>query len=57
MDFAADEAGKLGYTELTVGVDLDNYAAFRLYVEAGFDSIVYVGEDEDGRFLKLLRRL
>ena len=57
VDFAVDRAGELGYNEITVGVDIDNYAALRLYVEAGFDSIVYVGEDEGGRFLKLLRRL
>ena len=57
VDFAVDRAGELGYNEITVGVDIDNYAALRLYVEAGFDSIVYVGEDDGGRFLKLLRRL
>ena len=47
----------LGYTELSVGVDLDNYPALRLYVSEGFDRILRVDRDEGGVYAKLLRQL
>ena len=50
------KAEDAGYTEISVGVDADNFPALKLYVHIGFDKIVFVGEDEYGRFLKLLRR-
>ena len=54
---AAAEARKMGYSELSVGVDLDNYPAIKLYVGEGFDCITYMGEDDDGRYMKLLKVL
>jgi len=45
------------YSELSLGVDLDNYAALRLYFELGFDTLLFVGEDDGGRFVKLLKKL
>lgn len=56
-DFAAEKAREEGYAELSVGVDLDNYAALKLYVEAGFDKVIFIGEDEYGKYLKLLKTL
>lgn len=55
--YAAETAKQQGFSELSVGVDLDNYAAVRLYVQAGFDRIVFAGEDAYGRYLKLLKTL
>lgn len=46
----------MGYLELSVGVDLDNLPALKLYVEEGFDRIHFVGEDAGGRNVKLLRK-
>lgn len=50
-------AAGLGLRELSVGVDLDNYHALRFYHRLGFTTLLFVGEDEGGRFLKLLKRL
>lgn len=55
--YAAETAKQQGFCELSVGVDLDNYAAVRLYVQAGFDRILFAGEDAYGRYLKLLKAL
>ena len=55
LRFAVEKAAKAGFAEMSVGVDLDNYAALRLYVQEGFDSVLFVGEDEYGRYLKLLK--
>lgn len=57
VDFAIREAAKMGYSELSIGVDLENYAALKLYFEAGFTKLLFVGEDEGGRYVKLLRKL
>lgn len=55
--YAAETAKQAGFQELSVGVDLDNYAAVRLYVQEGFDKILFAGEDAYGRYLKLLKAL
>ena len=57
IDFIIAKAKSQGYTEISIGVDLDNYPALKLYVEAGFDQVIYIGEDEQGRFLKLLKEI
>ena len=55
--YVADRAVELGYQELSIGVDLDNYAALRLYAEEGFDRILRVDRDEQGEYVKLLKIL
>ena len=57
VDFIVRNAQQEGYRELSIGVDLDNYPALRLYAQMGFDRIVHIGEDEYGRFLKLIKEL
>ena len=57
VDFITGKAKQDGYRELSIGVDLDNYPALRLYIQEGFDRIVHVGEDEYGRFVKLIKEL
>lgn len=47
----------LGYAEVSVGVDHANLAARQLYARMGFDTVIYDGEDADGRYLKLLKML
>ena len=52
-----NHAKDLGYQEISVGVDIDNYVALSIYQKYGFDKIIYVGEDEQGKYLKLLKKL
>ena len=57
VDFIVRKAAEQGYRELSIGVDLDNYPAIKLYWAAGFDTVLYIGEDKWGRYMKLLKRL
>lgn len=57
VDFITEKAKLQGYTEMSIGVDLDNYPALKLYMEAGFDRVIYIGEDEQGKYLKLLKEI
>ena len=57
MNFIIEYAKRKGYKELSLGVNLDNYIALKLYVELGFDKIQYIGEDSDGKYVKLIKRL
>lgn len=57
VGFIADRAAELGLSELSIGVDIDNYPALKLYAQCGFDRIIYLGEDTQGRYMKLLRKL
>ena len=50
-------ARDLGYNEMSVGVDLDNYVAILVYHKYGFDKIIKVDEDDDAKYLKLLKQL
>lgn len=50
-------AKEKGYTEMSLGVDLDNFPAIKLYHKLGFDKILYIGEDEQGKYIKLLKIL
>ena len=57
VDFITDKAKELGYSELSIGVDLDNYPALKLYIDSGFDKVIYIGEDEQGQYVKLLKTI
>ncbi len=57
MNYVIEYAKKEGYEELSLGVDLDNYIALCLYVKLGFDKIQYIGEDSDGKYVKLIKKL
>ena len=57
MNHVIEYAKREKYKELSLGVNLDNYIALRLYVELGFNKIQYIGEDSDGRYVKLIKRL
>lgn len=55
VDFITDKAKELDYNEMSIGVDLDNYPALKLYIDCGFNKVVYIGEDEQGKYIKLLK--
>ncbi len=56
-EYAIARAAEMGYAEMSIGVDMDNYAALRLYTGLGFREILFLGEDADGKYFKLLKRL
>ena len=51
------QAQQMDLQELSIGVDLDNFAALCLYTKAGFDRVLAVCEDKGGRYVKLLKTL
>ena len=51
------QAEQMGLKELTIGVDLDNYPSLKLYTGAGFDRVLLVDEDGQGRYVKLMKTL
>ena len=57
VEYAVSRAAEMGYAEMSIGVDMDNYPALRLYTAAGFREILFLGEDADGKYFKLLKRL
>ena len=57
VEYAVSRAAEMGYSELSIGVDMDNYGALRLYTGLGFREILFLGEDENGKYFKLLKRL
>jgi ribosomal protein S18 acetylase RimI-like enzyme len=57
VEYVTDNAKQLGYTEMSIGVELDNYPALKLYIDCGFDKVIYIGEDEQGKYVKLLKAI
>ena len=57
IDFITEKAKSQDYTEMSIGVDLDNYPALKLYMESGFDKVIYIGEDAQGKYLKILKKI
>ncbi len=52
-----DYAKKKGYSEMSLGVDIRNTIAQRLYANEGFDTEIFRGSDENGEYVKLLKQL
>lgn len=57
LDHLADYCRSNGYEEISVGVNLDNQIARNLYEKKGFTFVLGQGQDQDGDYLKLLKRL
>lgn len=57
VNHAIEQAEKMGFTEMSIGVDLNNYPAIKLYTASGFNQITFIGEDEQGKYMKLLKKL
>lgn len=57
LDFLIEKAKEMGYSEIALGVDIDNHNAIHLYRKKGFDKIIAECEDEYGKFYKLLKKI
>jgi GNAT superfamily N-acetyltransferase len=57
IDYLVAYAKELGYEEMSVGVDIVNVGARWLYEKKGFTNTIFVGEDKDGKYVKLLKAL
>lgn len=57
IDFMADTIRRMGYREISIGVDKENAAALHLYRKKGFDTVIFSGADEHGEYYKLMRSL
>ncbi len=57
LDYLIEQARIMGYSEMALGVDIDNYNALHLYQKKGFKTLIKEDEDEYGRFYKLLKEL
>ena len=57
LAYVTEQAKQLALKELTIGVDLDNYPALKLYTGAGFDRVLLIDEDKQGRYVKLMKTL
>ncbi|EIF13565.1 GNAT family N-acetyltransferase [Bacillus velezensis] len=57
VDYLIDYAKQLGYEEITLGADTDNLNARYLYEKKGFTTVLFLGEDEYGEYVKLLKVL
>ena len=55
VDFLIDYVKKLGYREISIGVDMENHPARNLYAKKGFNQVIYQGTDEQGEYQKLLK--
>jgi len=55
--FLCEEAKRQGFNEISLGVNKDNAAARHIYAKAGFDTLLYDGEDEHGAYVKLMKKL
>lgn len=57
VDFLLQQAAREGFSEVSVGVNVDNFIARRLYEKKGFTTLLFHGEDEFGEYVKLLKYL
>ncbi|MBQ6143579.1 MAG: GNAT family N-acetyltransferase, partial [Clostridia bacterium] len=56
-DYIFNYCKKLNYSEISLAVLLSNYNAIRLYHRLGFTQLLCVSEDEDGKYIGLLKKL
>lgn len=57
LDYLINQASDMGYSEIALGVDIDNCNAIHLYKKKGFHTIIGEFEDEYGKYFKMLKRL
>ncbi len=57
LTFLIEKAKESGYSEMTIGVDKDNENALHLYRKFGFTHTLFDGADENGEYLKLMKRI
>ena len=56
LEYLCDEAKRMGYCEISLGVNVVNARARHLYEKHGFTEI-WRGEDQYGKFIKMLKNL
>lgn len=57
LRYLTEYAAQLGYTEVALGVNLNNTHARHMYEKNGFTRVLYTGEDQYGKYVKLLKKL
>lgn len=57
VDYLINYAEQLGYEEIALGVDADNFNARHLYEKKGFTNVIRTEEDEYGKYVKLLKKI
>jgi len=57
IKYAIEKAKEMKYKEISIGVDLENYEALKLYFKNGFKTIISIDKDEQGEYAKLLINL
>lgn len=57
INYLIEYAKDLEYKEMSLGVDISNIGARWLYEKNGFTNVIFVGEDKDGKYVKLLKTL
>ncbi len=57
LEFLIRKAKEMGFSEKTIGVDKDNENALHLYRKYGFTEVLFDGEDEDGEYFKLMKKI
>lgn len=57
LTFLIEKAKEMGFDEMTIGVDKDNVNALHLYKKFGFTEVLFDGADENGEYLKLMKRI
>lgn len=55
-EFLINKAKRMGYAEISLGVNTDNEPAIHLYKKSGFE-IIKTDSDENGEFYKMLLRM
>lgn len=56
LDYLINQATTMGFLEISLGVDIDNYSAIHLYKSRGFE-VFKECEDEYGKFYKMLKEI
>lgn len=57
LEFLITKARELSFSEMSIGVDKDNINALHLYNKYGFTEVLFDGSDENGEYLKLMKKL
>ena len=57
LEFLITKARELSFSEMSIGVDKDNINALHLYNKYDFTEVLFDGSDENGEYLKLMKKL
>lgn len=57
LRFLINKAKEMGFSEMSVGVNKDNNNALHLYRKYGFTEVLFDGADENGEYLKLMKKI